>query len=54
MYEFWCGYVKPKCGENEKPCYMDIECFIVYVKTEDIYKDIAKDVEIKFYSLNWN
>ena len=53
MYEFWYGYVKPKYGENEKPCYMDIECFIVYVKTEDIYKDIAKDVETKFYSLNF-
>ena len=48
MYEFWYGYVKPKYGENKKLCYMNIESFIVYVKIEDVYKDIAKDVETKF------
>ena len=26
--------------------------FIVYVKTDDIYKDIAEDVEIKFNTSN--
>ena len=45
MYEFGCDYVKPKYGESEKLCYMDTCCFIVYVKTEDIYRDIAADVE---------
>ena len=25
---------------------MDIDSFIVYIKTGDIYKDIAEDVEI--------
>ena len=25
--------------------YMDTDSFIVYIKTDDIYKDIAKDVE---------
>ena len=29
MYEFWYDYVKPKYGENEKPCYMDTNSFIV-------------------------
>ena len=31
---------------------MDTYSFLVHVKTDDIYKDIAKDVEAKFD--NWN
>ena len=27
---------------------MDIDSFIVYIKTNDIYKDIAEDVETGF------
>ena len=27
---------------------MDTNSFIVYIKTEDIYKDITKDVETRF------
>ena len=27
---------------------MDKDSFIVYIKTEDIYSDIAKDVETRF------
>ena len=27
---------------------MDAETFTVYIKTEDIYKDIAEDVETRF------
>ena len=27
---------------------MDTDSFIVYMKTDDIYKDIAKDVETRF------
>ena len=48
MYELWCDYVKPKYGENANLCYMNIESLIVQVKTDDIYKDIAKDVETRF------
>ena len=48
MYEFWYDYVKPKYGEKAKLCYMDTDSFIVYIKTGDIYKDIAKDVETIF------
>ena len=32
----------------KKLCYCDTDSFIVYVKTDDIYKDIAKDVETMF------
>ena len=48
MYEFWYGYGKPKHGENAKLCYIDTDSFIVHVKTADIYKDIAEDVETRF------
>ena len=44
LYEIWYDYMKPKYGEKAKLCYMDTDNFIVYVKTEDI----AKDVETKF------
>ena len=53
MYEFWYDYVKPKYEENAKPGYMDTDSFIVHAKTDDIYKDIAKDVEIRFETLNF-
>ena len=39
-------------------CYMDTDSFIVYIKTDDIYKDIAEDVETRFdtskYELEFN
>ena len=34
MHGFWYDYVKPKSGEKVKLCYMDINNFIVYIKTE--------------------
>ena len=49
MYEFWLDYVKPKYREKAKLCYMDIESFIVYIKTDDIYRDITEDVETRFF-----
>ena len=53
MCEFWYDYVKPKYGENAKLCYMDTDSFIVHVKTDDIYKDIAEDVETRFDTSNY-
>ena len=46
MYDFWYDYIKPKYGENAKLCFMDTGIFIVHVKTKDIYKDIAEDLQI--------
>ena len=40
--------MKLKYGENAKLCYMNTDSFIGYVKTKDIYKDIAEDVERRF------
>ena len=48
MYEFWHDYVKPKYGGKTKLCYMDTDSFIVYIKTDYIYRDIAEDVETRF------
>ena len=45
MYEFWYDYVKPKYDENAKLSYIDTDSVLVHVKTDDIYKDIAKDGE---------
>ena len=55
MYEFWQDYVKPKYDEKTKLCYMDtlFHCFLVYIKTDDIYKDIAEDVETGFDTSNY-
>ena len=52
MYEFWYDYVKPKYDEKAKLCYMDTDSFIIYIKTDDIHKDIAKDVENRFDTSN--
>ena len=34
--------MKPNYGDNVKLCYMDTDSFIMYIKTEDFYKDIAE------------
>ena len=48
MHEFWYDYMKPNYGDNVKLCYMDTDSFIMNIKTEDFYKDIANDVEKRF------
>ena len=53
MYEFWYDYMKPKYGDNVKLCYMDTDSFIMHIKTEDFYKDIANDVEKRFDTSNY-
>ena len=53
MCGFWYDYVKPKYVEKAKLCYMDADSFIAYIKTDDIYKDIAEDVETRFDTSNY-
>ena len=48
MYKFWYDYIKPKYGEKAKLCSMDTDSFTTDIKADDIYKDIAKDVETRF------
>ena len=53
MFEFWYDYIKPKYGEKVKLCYMDTDSFIEYVKTDDIYENIAEDVKTRFDTSNY-
>ena len=50
MHEFWYGYMKPKHGKKAKLCHMDIDNFRAYIKTEDVYVDISKDVETRLHT----
>ena len=50
MYEFCYDYVKPKFDEKAKLCYMDTDSFFVSIKADDIYKDIAENVETRFHT----
>ena len=45
MYKFWYDYIKLKYGYRGRLCYMDTDSFVIYIKTEDSYKDIANAVE---------
>ena len=53
MYEFWYDYMKPKHNDNVKLCYMDTDIFIMNIKTENFYKDVANDVEKRFDTSNY-
>ena len=53
MYEFWFDYVKPKYGEKAKLCFMDTDSFIVYIKADDISKNIEEDVETSLDTSNY-
>ena len=45
LHGFWYNYIKPKYNQNAKLCYIDTNSFIINIKTEDFYKDIADDIE---------
>ena len=45
--------MKPKYDNNVKLCYMDTDSFIMNIKTNDFYKDIANDVENRFDISNY-
>ena len=53
MYEFWYDYMKPKYNNDVKLCYMDTDSFIMNIKTNYFYKDIASDVENRFDTSNY-
>ena len=53
MYKFWYDCIKPKYRDNAKLCYMDTDSFIIHIKTEDLYKDIANDVDERFDTSNY-
>ena len=53
MYEFWYNYIKPKYENNANLCYMDTDSFVIHIKNEDAYEDIANDVEKRFNTSNY-
>ena len=53
MYEFWYDYMKPKYNDNVRLCYMDTDSFVMHIKTNDFYTDIASDVENRFDTSNY-
>ena len=53
MYKFWYYYIKPKYQNNVKLCYMHTGSFIINIKAEDFFKDIANDVEKRFDKSNY-
>ena len=56
-YKFWYDYVKSKYDKKEMFWYMDTNIFwhdlTVYIKTDDIYKDIAEGVKTRFNTSNY-
>ena len=48
MRKFWYEYLKPKYGKNAKLCYMDTDSFVIHIKTDNVCRDIAEDIETRF------
>ena len=51
MHEFQYDYVIPKYREKTKQ--LASNSFIVHIKTDDVYRDIAEDVETRFNTSNY-
>ena len=45
--------MKPKYNDNVRLCYMDTDSFVMNIRTNDFYKDIAHDVYNKFDTSNY-
>ena len=52
MCAFWYDYIKLKYKDKAKLCYMNTDSFVIYVKTEDFYEDLANDIEKWFDTSN--
>ena len=53
MYEYLHDYIKPKYGNKANLCCTDTDSFIIHVKSEEIYGDLAGDVEKRFDTSNY-
>ena len=53
MYGYWFDDMKLKYGDRIRLCYMDTDSFIMHIKTEDFYKDIADNVEKNYDTLSY-
>ena len=52
MYDYWYNEMKPKYEDRIRLCYMDNDSFIMHIKTEHFFKDIADDLEKKYDKSN--
>ena len=48
------GYIKPKYKDRAKLCHMDTDNFVIHIRTEDFYEDIADSVEKWFDTSNYS
>ena len=53
MYEFCYDYIKLRYNDNVRLCYMDTDSFVMNIKTNDFYKDIAHDAYNRFETSNY-
>ena len=45
MFDFFhYNYIKPKYGKNVELLFTDTDSLMYEIKTDDFYKDIAKDI----------
>ena len=54
MCEFWYNYIKRKYRDRAKLWYMDTDSFVIHIKIEAFYEDIADNVEKWFDTSNYN
>ena len=47
LYEHGYDYTKSKYGDKAKLCYIYTDTFIVHIKYEDLYADLAEDAETR-------
>ena len=47
-------YIKPKYKDRAKLCHMDTDTFVIHIRTEDFYEDVADDVEKWFDTSNYS
>ena len=53
MYDYWYNEMKANYKDRITLCYMDTNSFIMHIKTEDIFKDIADYVDKKYDTSNY-
>ena len=46
MYEFYYDYLKPKYLDRCKLLFTDTDSFCCHIQTEDLYKDMAENIEL--------
>ena len=53
MYDFHYNYIKPKYGDSAKLLFTDTDSLAYEIQTEDFYRDISSDVELRFDTSNY-